>query len=200
MRKISSAGLVLVLFITGLANAQDPPKRDKAAEQKAAMDAMMRAATPGAEHKTLDFMVGTWDTKVKFWPEAGGQPMESAGTSVNEWVLGGRWVQQKFEGSMMGMPFHGIGYSGYDNIRKTYVGTWMDNMSTQIMTSSGTGGAGNNWSFTATGVDPVSGEPSIMEEKVRIIDKDNHVFEMWGPDMDGRIYKMMEITYSRKKK
>lgn len=199
MRKLSSAALVLVLFVTVSAVAQEK-KRDKAAEQAAAMQAMMKAAAVGEEHKKLDIMAGTWDAKVKFWPEMGAQPMESAGTSVNEWVLGGRWLQQKFEGTMMGAPFSGIGYTGYDNIRKMYVGTWMDNMSTQVMSS--TGGApssANTYSFTATMLDPTSGEPVSSDEKVRIIDKDHHVFEMWGPDMDGRNYKMMEITYTRKK-
>ena len=198
MRKIS-ATTILVLFIAGIATAQEPKKRDKAAEQKAAMEAMMRAAAVGAEHKALDVMVGTWDTKVKYFPEMGAPAMESSGTAVNEWVLGGRWLQQKFEGSMMGAPFSGIGYTGYDNIRKMYVGTWMDSMSTQVMSSTGSGSSGNTYSFTATMMDPVSGEPTSAEEKVRVIDKDHHVFEMWGPDMDGHNYKMMEITYTRKK-
>jgi len=200
MRKFSSMALVLVILAAGVASAQQP-KRDKAAEQKAAMEAMMRAAAVGPEHKQLDVMAGTWDTKVKFWPETGAPAMESTGTAVNEWVLGGRWLQQKFEGSMMGAPFSGIGYTGYDNIRKTYVGTWMDSMSTQVMSSSGgVGASGNNtYSFTASMLDPVSGEPTSADEKVRIIDKDHHVFEMWGPDIDGKIYKMMEITYTRKK-
>ena len=203
MRKITSAALALGLLIAGAVSAQEsaatPMKRDKAAEQKKAMEAMTRAAAIGAEHKKLDFMAGTWDAKVKFWPEMGAQPMESNGTSVNEWVLGGRWLQQKFEGSMMGAPFSGIGYTGYDNIRRMYVGTWMDSMSTQVMNSTGSGGAGNTYSFTASMLDPVSGEPTTSDEKIRVIDKDNHVFEMWGPDMDGRVYKMMEIVYSRKK-
>jgi len=200
MRKIYSTAMVLVLLVGGavsVANAQ--PKRDKAAEQKAMMDAMMKAGTPGDNHKRLDGMVGTWDTKVKMWMEPGAAPMESTGKAVNEWVLGGRWLQQKFDGTMMGAPFSGIGYTGYDNIRKSYVGTWMDSMSTGFMTSSGTGGDAKSWNFTAMSLDPMSGEPVSCEEKISWIDKDKHVFEMTCPDMDGNMYKMMEITYSRKK-
>lgn len=202
MRKIYSTALALVFLVGGavsVANAQ--PKRDKAAEQKAMMDAMMRAGTPGDAHKKLDGMAGTWDAKVKMWMEPGAQPMESSGKAVNEWVLSGRWLQQKFDGSMMGMPFSGIGYTGYDNIRKTYVGTWMDSMSTGVMSSSGTGGdaSGKTWTFTATSLDPMSGEPVSCDEKITWVDKDKHVFEMNCPDMDGNMYKMMEITYTRKK-
>jgi hypothetical protein len=200
MRKTYSTALVLVFLVGGavsVANAQ--PKRDKAAEQKAMMDAMMKAGTPGDNHKKLDGMTGTWDANVKMWMEPGKPPTESAGKAVNEWVLGGRWLQQKFEGSMMGMPFSGIGYTGYDNIRKSYVGTWMDSMSTSAMTSTGTGGDAKTWNFTATSLDPQSGEPVNCEEKITWVDKDKHVFEMSCPDMDGNMSKMMEITYTRKK-
>jgi len=200
MRKIYSTALVLVFLVSGavsVANAQG--KRDKAAEQKAMMDAMMKAGTPGDNHKKLDGMTGTWDAKVKMWMEPGAPPMESTGKAVNEWVLGGRWLQQKFDGTMMGAPFSGIGYTGYDNIRKNYVGTWMDSMSTSVMSSSGTGGDAKSWTFTASSMDPISGEPVSCDEKITWVDKDKHVFEMTCPDMDGNMYKMMEITYSRKK-
>jgi hypothetical protein len=47
--------------------------------------------------------------------------------------------------------------------------------------------------------DPVSGEAVTFEEKITYIDNDHILFEMRGPDMDGNMYKMMEITYTRKK-
>jgi hypothetical protein len=192
--------LVLVLLIAGTLTAADTPA-DKAAQQKAAMDAMMRAATPGDAHKKLNSMVGTFDAKVKMWMEPGAPPSESTGKSVNEWVLGGRWVQQRFEGNMMGAPFTGIGYTGYDNIKQMYVGTWMDNMSTSVMTSSGgaSDASGKTWSFNASGMDPVSGEPVAFDEKITMVDNDKSIFEMWGPGPDGKMFKMLEITYTRKK-
>jgi hypothetical protein len=38
----------------------------------------------------------------------------------------------------MGQPFHGIGFTGYDNLKKKYVMSWMDNAATGIMYSEGT--------------------------------------------------------------
>ena len=64
MRKIYTL-VVVALLVAAAAVAQDTPKVDKAAQQKAAMDAMMRAATPGDGHKKLNTMVGTFDAKVK---------------------------------------------------------------------------------------------------------------------------------------
>jgi hypothetical protein len=185
-----------------LAIAQQPAKQpDKAAQQKAAMDAMMRAGTPGEAHKKLNAMAGTFDAKVKTWPEPGAPAMESTGKSVNEWVLGGRWLQQKFESSFMNMPFNGIGYTGYDNVRQMYVGTWMDSMSTSVMTTSGSApeGSGKTWSFSGMMMDPMSGEAVNYDEKITVVDNDHHVLEMYGPAPNGTMFKMMEITYSRHK-
>jgi len=198
MRRFSM--LLGIIVIASVAIAADPPKSDKAAQQKVAMDAMMRAATPGDAHKKLNAMVGTFDAKVKMWMEPGAPPAESSGKAINEWVLGGRFVQQRFDGTFMGQPFSGIGYTGYDNVRHTYIGTWMDSMSTSMMTSSGDPDAsGKNWNFSAMSMDPVSGEAVSLTEKMTMIDNDHQLFEMYGPGPNGSNFKMMEITYTRKK-
>jgi len=98
------------------------------------------------------------------------------------------------------MPFNGIGYTGYDNIKKQYMGTWMDNMSTSVMISNGTtSSAANTYEFTSTVDDPMTGKPAPMKEKVTVVDADHHMMEMWGPAPDGTMYKMMQIDYTRKK-
>src|ERR1041385_4629053 len=200
MRKLATL-LVLTLLVASLAIADTPKAADKAAQQKAAMDAMMRAATPGDAHKKLNAMVGTFDAKIKMWMEPGAPPMESTGKAVNEWVLGGRYVQQRFDGTFMGQPFSGIGYTGYDNVRHMYVGTWMDSMSTSMMTSSGgdPDPSGKTWRFAAMSMDPVSGESVNFDERMTLLDNDHQIFEMYGPSPDGANFKMMELSYTRKK-
>jgi hypothetical protein len=47
--------------------------------------------------------------------------------------------------------------------------------------------------------DPMTGKSADMKEKISIVDNDHHVFEMWTPGPDGKMFKMMEINYSRKK-
>ncbi|HKS21256.1 MAG TPA: DUF1579 domain-containing protein [Thermoanaerobaculia bacterium] len=197
MRKILTLGFALALCTSAL--FADDTKKSDADKEKAMMEAWMKASTPGDAHKKLDNMVGTWDVTVKSWMAPGQPPMESTGTAVNQWVLGNRWMEEKFTGSFMGMPFQGIGYTGYDNIKKQYVGTWMDNMSTAVMVSSGKGGSGNTYEFTSTMDDMMTGKPATITEKVTFTDADHHTMEMWGPGPDGKVYKSMEITYSRKK-
>ena len=100
----------------------------------------------------------------------------------------------------MGQPFTGLGYTGYDNVTKKYVGTWMDSMGTGVMNSTGTMGAdGKSYVMTASMPDPTTGKMTTMKEKLTVTDADHHTFEMWGAGPDGKSFKMMEITYSRKK-
>lgn len=197
--KVSLTGALLCAFaFTAVAQHEHPDK--KPAMDPAMMEAMMKAGTPGDAQKKLDSMVGTWDTKVTMWMVPGADSMTSNGTSTNQWVMGGRYLEQRFKGDFGGMPFEGLGYSGYDNVKKQYWGTWIDNMSTGIMTSTGSASDdGKTWDFTATMADPMTGKDSTVKEKVTIIDADHHTMEMWGPGPDGKMFKTMEIAYARKK-
>lgn len=195
MRRILAATALVALTAT-LAFADDP--KPSAADAKAQMDAMVKAATPGDAHKKLGPMVGTFTASIKTWMQPGQPPLETSGVSENTWALDGRWVEQRYNGTFMGMPFKGIGYTGYDNIKKKYVGTWMDNMSTWVMSSTGTA-EGNAYTFTSTMDDPVTGKPSPIKQKVTVVDDDHHTMEMWSTAPDGSMYKVMEIAYSRKK-
>jgi hypothetical protein len=193
-------GILALALVAGGAFAQDMTKQAAPSpEEKAAMEAMMKAATPGDAHKKLESFVGTFDTTVRMYMQPGAPPSETKGTSVNTWVLGGRWVQEKFDGTFMGMPFSGIGYTGYDNIKKQYVGTWMDSMSTSMMMSTGTAdAAGKSYDFNSSMDDPMTGKSMPVKSKVTVADNNTHVMEMWSPGPDGKMFKMMEITYKRK--
>src|SRR6266511_18902 len=187
MRVRNGLAGVLALAMVLLASAEMAEEKAKKAakagppDEKAMMEAMTKAATPGEPHKQLETMIGAWDTKVTMWMDPSKPPEESTGTSENHWVLGNRYVQQTFEGTFMGQPFSGIGYTGYDNITKKYTGTWMDTGSTGTMN------------------DPVTGKVCKLTSKVTVADNDHHTMEMRGPDPSGKVYKMMEITYVRKK-
>jgi len=191
------------LFAVAAFGVAEEPKAKKAAapmDEKAAMDAMMKAGTPGDAHKKLEALTGTWDAKVTSWMAPGKPPIESKGKSEAKMALGGRFLEEHFEGEFMGQPFSGMGYTGYDNVQKKYVGTWMDSMSTGVMTSSGKMDAdGKTFSMTGSMADPMTGKMSTVKEKMTVADADHHTFEMWGAGPDGKNFKMMEITYTRSK-
>jgi hypothetical protein len=196
MRKLLALASALLFVCVSLA-AQEKPKKPEM--DPAAMEAMMKAAMPGPMHKALEPMIGTWDTKVTTWMMPGADPIAGTGTSENKWILGGRYIEQRFKGDFMGMPFEGLGHIGYDNVKKQYFGTWMDNMGTGMMTSTSTGSSGNTMTFKAMFADPMTGKDTAMEEKVTFVDADHQLFEMWAPGPDGKMFKSMEIAYTRKK-
>ena len=169
-----------------------------AADEKAMMEKWVQVATPGAGHKWLEPLIGTWDAKITVWMAPGAPPQESTGSSESKWVLGGRFVEQRYEGAFMGQPFSGVGYTGYDNYKKKYVATWMDSMGTMVMVSQGDA-AGQILSMTSTIDDVIAAKPIDVKTELKILGADQHSMEMWGPDPTGKQFKTMEIRYTRKK-
>ncbi|BCR04855.1 hypothetical protein DESUT3_19240 [Desulfuromonas versatilis] len=166
-------------------------------ETQEMMDIYKKFATPGAPHSMLAGMAGSWNTMGRFWMEPGKSPMESAGRSEQKMVLDGRFLQQQFTGDMMGAPFAGLGYTGYDNHTGKYISTWMDTMGTAIMVFEGTASAdGRTINQTASYDDPVQG-PMVWRSVTHFIDNNTLEFEMYATGKSGREEKMMEITYTR---
>jgi hypothetical protein len=178
-------------------------EKEKGREIKNDMQAMMdlytKLGTPGEPHKVLASMAGRWSTKINSWMEPDKPPMESTGTSVQKMILGGRFLQQEFNGEMMGSPFTGIGVTGYDNHTKKYVSTWIDSMGTAILFFEGTGSVdGKAITQEACYDNPIRG-PMVWRSVTRIVDDNTHVFEMYSIEKSGKEEKMMEITYTRKR-
>jgi hypothetical protein len=167
-------------------------------DMQAMMEVYANLAVPGPPHKLLANMEGIWQTKTRCWPEPGKPPMESTGTCEQKMILEGRFLQQVFNGEMMGNPFTGIGITGYDNHAKLYVSTWMDSMGTGIYFFEGTASAdGKTITQKSRYDDPIRG-PMTWRSVTKILDENTHLFEMFGTDNSGKEEKMMEITYSRK--
>ncbi len=196
-------GFALVSLALGLAatvSAQEASPKGGSDEDRARMEAWQRASTPGEAHKRLEAIVGTFDAKVRSRLDPTHPPEDSVATSVNSWVLGGRYVEQQFDGTMMGEPFSGIGYAGYDNIQKKFVSVWMDTAGTGILYLTGTANAsGKTITGRSTMWDPVREKPFPVESKLVIVDNDHYTFELVGKAPNGRLTKLIEIQYTRKK-
>jgi hypothetical protein len=75
----------------------------------------------------------------------------------------------------------------------------MDTMGTQIMSSTGTADASGKMTFTGTVDDPMTNKKMDFKETITVVDNDHHVFEMWMPGPDGKMFKTLEITYTKRK-
>jgi hypothetical protein len=195
---LGSALVMVGALIAGLALANEKaPKFDPAMEEM--MKKAEAACTPGPAHQALEPLVGDWNAEVKTWMAPDAPPTISKGTAKSTWALKGRFVQQEFSGEFMGQPFHGIGFTGYDNVREKYRSFWIDDMSTTMVMSEGDpDGDGKIITLGGDYACAMTGDKHKTTTQIyRILSRDKHVFEMHDPAR-GDNSKVMEITYSRK--
>lgn len=164
-----------------------------------AMQTMIAAGTPGPEHAMLAKENGLWNAEVTMWNAPGEQPMTSKGTMTNKMIMGGRYQQSTFKGDMMGMPFEGLSTVGYDNASKKWVSTWVDNMSTMIMTLEGKWDeASKSAVYTGQMLCPANGKMCEIKQVMKPIDDKTTILEMYGPDLKtGKQYKNMEMKLTK---
>jgi hypothetical protein len=158
--------------------------------------------TPGDMHKKLAMFAGTWNVESKVWMKGlDGPPSVSKGTSKKSLVYDGRYLKEELNGEMMEQPFLGTGYTAYDNMKKKFVATWIDNMGTAISTMEGTmDESGKVLTLTGKMDEPMTGEKDKEVKYVlRVIDKNKHIFESYDIAAYGADRPVMQITYTRKK-
>src|SRR5881628_1758500 len=120
----------LLLTVTLLALSLHHPAQAQSAEEQAAQKAWMEYMTPGAIHQMLAKADGGWTYEMTSWMKPDAPPTKSTGNMVNRMILGGRYQESRATGSFMGQPFEGVGTLGYDNAKKVFVNSWVDNMGT----------------------------------------------------------------------
>src|ERR1044071_10364282 len=103
------------------------------------MKLWMENATPGDMHKLLSASDGIWQGEGSSWQNEGGPAMPSKATATYKTTLNGLFQECVYKGdSYPGMPpFEGRGMTGYDKVKKKFVGSWCDNMGSAIMMMEG---------------------------------------------------------------
>ena len=204
--QLTAAALTLLVAVAP-AIAQHEHHETKPAEQPAAapgmdpaaMAAMEAAGKPGPQHEHLAKMAGDWTYDISLWMAPGAPPMKSNGTMHAEMMMGGRYLHEVWTGDMMGTAFEGHATEGYDNVAKHWFGTWIDNMSTGMMTSTGScNEAMDSCTYNGEAWDPMSGQKTTSRSVITWTGADSFKNEAWGPGPDGKEMKMMEIVAKRK--
>lgn len=184
-----------------------PAGQDLETGMEAGMQAWAEAMTPGEPHEFLEQFEGEWDTTMRMFWDPDADPQESKGTTTNSMIFGGRFLKQEFKGSldmpgedgqMQPVPFEGLGLTGYNNIRKQYVGTWADSMTTAVIYLTGNLSQDEKQLTMFAQMDePMTGEiGKTVKYVTRIESADRHVFEAWEV-LYGEPFKVFEIVYER---
>lgn len=195
---------LLALVVAPLATAAAFQQEKNAAPAASTKDdplmaKIMQYGTPGEAHQALAPKVGKWTVELKqFKPDGTTETMN--GTSEARWVFDGRFVEEDFKAEYMGVPFEGRGTTGYDNMKKQYVSTWIDSMSTAIFTSTGSYDPGTKtFTFSGEGPDVMAERYVKMRFVERWTDADHAVAQGFKPGPDGKEFMEMEMHYTRAK-
>lgn len=203
-------GVFLLALSTGLialpAHAQQEEEQQKQEGQETGyesaahgMDAMMeawqKAGAPGEPHQKLAGMAGDWNAEVRIWMDPAAEPMVSQGTMEGQMVMGGRYLEQTFRGDMMGEPFEGRQWTGYNNITGQYEANWVDNMSTAIFVYRGTMD-GNTLTLEGEFRDPMSGETVKSRGVLEMVSDTEMRYTGYDDRGEGPV-KTMEIVYTK---
>ncbi len=163
-----------------------PPALDSATKAKNAETYMM----PGEMQKLMASMNGKWSGDVTMYV-----PTESKSKVTIEYnmIMGGRFQVMKYKGTMMGMPFEGMGTMGYDNLRKVFTNTWIDNMSTSVMYMEGNYDAATKTiDMKGKSTDPETGAQGEMRQVMKMLDDKTTIMEMYMTPPGGQEMKFME--------
>jgi hypothetical protein len=161
------------------------------------MKAWIMYMTPGPMHKMLERYNGDWKEEITFWMSPGAEATTSIASCSNKMIMDGRYQESRHTSEMNGMPFEGLGYLGYDNAKKVFVSTWMDNMGTGIMNMEGPWDEkSKTMRLQGKAVDPMTGKEKQVREEFTIIDDDHQLMEMYTLE-NGKEFKNMEIKFTR---
>lgn len=186
--KKSILALFVLLFIALNSFAQNEE------EMKKWQDYM----TPGKPHQDFAKMDGDWTYTGKMWMDPAGEPQTYSGDAKCEMLLGGRYQQMTVMGKMMGMDFKGISINGYDNAKKVYVSSWMDNFGTGILFLEGKyDDATKKIVYTGKMFDPMTEKEVGYRETFKYVNDKTMEMEMYDI-RDGKEFKTMEMTYTKK--
>lgn len=164
------------------------------------MKAWMDYMTPGDMHKWMSKHVGTWESEVTQWMDPTADPVKVKATDVITMSMDGRYQVGNYSSNIMGMPMMGQSTLAYDNAKKMFVSTWIDNLGTGIVMMSGNyDPATKTLTLKGTQTDPMSGQDSQIKQVNVFHDDDTYTFSMYGAGPDGSEMKFMEGTFKRKK-
>ncbi|MEO8085186.1 MAG: DUF1579 domain-containing protein [Bacteroidota bacterium] len=198
MKKITFI-LAFAAGIAGSAMAQTGSDKPMSAQEAAMMKKWQAYMTPGDVHAMVAKSNGEWNEDITMWMDPSAPATKSSGSCTNTMIMGGRYQQSMHKGSFNGMPFEGMSIMGYDNAKKMFQSSWVDNFGTGVMTMEGTYNPDTK-TVTSKGkqMDAMSGKDMDVREEFTMIDDNNQMMTMYMTPAGGKEFKNMEIKFTRK--
>lgn len=157
--------------------------------------------TPGDMHAMMASWDGKWVDSMTMWMAPGAPPEMHVTNSEIKSLMGGRYSTATHRGNMMGMDFEGLSTMAWDNQRKVFINTWIDNFGTGISVLEGPWDeATKTINLKGKMVDPSYGDGRMTDYRqvITLIDDKTQKSEMFSMGADGKEFKNMEIVSRRK--
>ncbi|MBI3407572.1 MAG: DUF1579 family protein [Planctomycetes bacterium] len=160
-------------------------------------DEKKKGDEPTEPHKAMAKLVGEYTTASKFTlPD--GKTVEAKGAAKLASVLGGRFVQETNESTMMGKPVNGMRLFGYNNASGKFESVWTYTGSTAIMVLIGEKSGENTVDFRGA-VDVGKNKKADFAVVYTVVDDNTFTVDLAATMPDGTQGAMLKTTYKRKK-
>lgn len=170
---------------------------DPAGDPETLGAAMIEAGAPREEHAELAKGVGEWDVKCHVYMGPGTDPIPMEASASARMVLGGRYLMQDFEGELMGEPFVGVLYMGYDPLKAEYFGVWMDNMGCAPSIATGAEDADGAIDMGGLLRDAMTPTGRPYRHVSKPLGDDRALVQIYDSLPDGSEFLVMEMLYTR---
>ncbi|RYG40374.1 MAG: DUF1579 domain-containing protein [Chitinophagaceae bacterium] len=195
-KKVTTTTTVATDTVTDAAGAAE---KEAPVDQETMMKAWKAYATPGDVHKMMAAETGKWNCEMSFWQGPDSPAEKAKATADIKMVLGGRYQEANYTGTVMGQPFEGKATTGYNNASGKLFTTFYDNMGTGMMHAEGTyDPASKKATYEGKMVDPISGKSLKYREEYVVVDENTRKTSMFDTK-NGTEYKSMEIVMVRAK-
>jgi len=158
-----------------------------------------RAQAPGPEHARLTALVGTWDVELTFIFQPGSPPIVTKGTSTIRSLFDGSFIEEKIEGTLNGMPFTTLAWTGFNTSSRQYEATRIASTNTSRIAESGT------WDETSRRFElkasyPLAGETWTQRTVIQPTSPNTMVADSYLSFGTVPEWKAVQIKYTRRPK
>jgi hypothetical protein len=191
--------VVVPLLAASLLSTRQAPEYTSPPELQATLEAHEKAIQPGTQHIDLMRFAGEYTTKESLYLPGTDKPQVSDGFATIKSEMGGRFLVEHNDGSLMGEPYTGVRIYGYNNGSKQYEGVWTYSGSTGVRLLSGSSkDEGKTIDFIANFRDDAAGLPRTMSVTLKLLDPDHFEVEVKGTLPNGSQGTQLVTVYTRK--
>ena len=202
-RALAILPALLLLAMPAAAAQVDLPEGMTRAEMADIQRRLAVAAQPGEEHALMATLAGEWDQVLRLTPAPGAEVMTMEGIATSVMVLGGRFLQTESTLHLPGVEGGSLSLLGCDRRSDEFNTVGMDTEGTYWVTATGTyDEEARIITMSGEDYDPIFGHLQEYEFRMRLVDDDIYVTEIWFKDAvhtrGGPPFMMIEITSTRR--